>query len=200
MEKFERLKHGTRAKDLTGFKFGALTVIGFSHRKVVKKGTKLFWYCQCECSAVRQVMSYHLTNNEVASCGMCSISRINKSNNSHTKLPFGEANFRRIYQGYIGNAKTKGRAFEISMEEFRVLVAADCHYCGRPPVARQVKRKHVGLCKANGLDRTDSNKPYTLDNVVTCCSYCNTMKLDMTYSEFVEHIKRIHTHLQLGSL
>lgn len=54
-------------KDLTGEKFGRLTVIGFSHRK----GKSYYWDCICNCGnkEVRKVQSGGLKNGSTKSCG-----------------------------------------------------------------------------------------------------------------------------------
>ena len=54
--------------DLTGKKFGRLTVIEFDNEKYLKYG-KPFWKCKCECGEEISVRSGNLINNHVRSCG-----------------------------------------------------------------------------------------------------------------------------------
>jgi hypothetical protein len=42
-----------------------------------------------------------------------------------------------------------------------------------------------------GLDRIDSTKGYSLNNVVCCCHKCNIMKLKMTTLDFSKHILKL---------
>lgn len=58
--------------------------------------------------------------------------------------------------------------FELTKEQFYNLISQPCYYCGD-------KEKEF-----NGIDRIDSQKGYIIDNCVTCCEYCNKMKLDYT--------------------
>lgn len=45
----------------------------------------------------------------------------------------------------------------------------------------------IGVIDASNLDRKDSVKPYTLDNVVVCCWRCNKVKnTTFTYTEWLE--------------
>jgi 5-methylcytosine-specific restriction endonuclease McrA len=48
--------------------------------------------------------------------------------------------------------------------------------------------------KYNGIDRVNNLGPYSLNNCVTCCKYCNRCKYDMTISEFKQYIKKIYNN------
>lgn len=56
-------------EDLTGSKFGKLTVVGFSHTKRYSKCTKVFWKCKCECGNECVVESGKLKSGHTKSCG-----------------------------------------------------------------------------------------------------------------------------------
>lgn len=199
MAKFEALPKAKAPKDLTGLRFGNLYVIDFSHRQRTSYATRIFWNCLCDCGITRQTQTYHLTSEDVLSCGKCQFSRDRKSANAKNKLPKGIAAMRSIYRSYKSNAKEKNRIFEVTFDDFVKLVSKDCHYCGSVPPMRLQKTNFNEGCLANGLDRVDSTKGYLLDNIVPCCSHCNTIKLDLTYTEFTNHIKKIHNHLKLKS-
>lgn len=59
-------------KDLTGQKFGKLTVIGFDgyHRKNGKK-TSSYFFCQCDCGNITSVKGHSLVISHTVSCGKC---------------------------------------------------------------------------------------------------------------------------------
>lgn len=42
---------------------------------------------------------------------------------------------------------------------------------------------------ANGIDRLDNSKGYTLGNTVSCCKGHNTMKSSLSTNEFLELIR-----------
>ena len=84
------------------------------------------------------------------------------------------------YHAYKGRASFKGQEFNLSFEDFKRLVALNCCYCGE---------------KVTGLDRIDSNKGYTLDNVAPCCKYCNIMKNDLTLEQFYDRISKIYRRI-----
>ncbi|WP_100486899.1 hypothetical protein [Sporolactobacillus pectinivorans] len=58
----------TNTMDLTGARFGRLTVIGRS-KKHHKTQTHAIWTCRCDCGNVVEVMSTYLINGETKSCG-----------------------------------------------------------------------------------------------------------------------------------
>lgn len=58
-------KNTNKVKDLTGQRFGRLTVIGIDDR-----GTrKTYWNCLCDCGTIKSVRSDSLQNGAIRSCG-----------------------------------------------------------------------------------------------------------------------------------
>ena len=73
--------------------------------------------------------------------------------------------------------------FKLTFEQFKELIDQPCHYC-----LRASNEKH-----GYRIDRKNSSKDYTIDNVVPCCSLCNSFKGKdrVTY----EQMKIIGKHL-----
>jgi len=67
--------------------------------------------------------------------------------------------FRRAKQ----RAKSIGRLFDISFEEYKEIISKPCHYCRLPMDQKS------GYC----LERLDNSVGYTKINVVPCCTLCN---------------------------
>lgn len=59
------MKNIRRIKDLTGQKFGLLTVIGLKDTDT----RKTYWICQCDCGNVKEVRSDSLISGAIKSCG-----------------------------------------------------------------------------------------------------------------------------------
>lgn len=55
-----------RCRDLTGQKFGRLTVIGLDESKNTRK---TYWICQCECGGIKSARSDSLLCGAIKSCG-----------------------------------------------------------------------------------------------------------------------------------
>lgn len=64
--------------------------------------------------------------------------------------------------------KKRELTWTITIEEYTELIQLPCYYCDNK-LGQPVKRS----C---GLDRIDSNVGYEINNVVSCCFICNTIK------------------------
>jgi hypothetical protein len=74
---------------------------------------------------------------------------------------------------YRSKAKVRGIEFALTKEEFATFWQKPCHYCG---------------CEIAtiGLDRIDSSLGYSVKNCVSCCTFCNQMKLDHDTDEWMD--------------
>lgn len=59
------MKDRSKIRDLTGQKFGRLTVIGLKDTET----RKTYWVCQCDCGNVKEIRSDNLLDGRVKSCG-----------------------------------------------------------------------------------------------------------------------------------
>lgn len=162
--------------DLTGKRFGMLVVL---HR-VDNIDRFVAYMCECDCGNNHIVTSSHLTVGSTKSCGCNS-----------GKLSHGESSFNRLYATYNNNIR--GIPFDISKTIFRCMVECNCYYCDRSPysIISRTYSDTNGTFTYNGLDRVDSKKGYTIDNVVTCCKECNLAKRDMNHDQFISICKLI---------
>ena len=175
-------------QDLNGLKFGRWTILKFSHQNAKKNHS--YWWCRCDCGTERIVEGTSVKSGHTLSCGCW-------NREQHT-LPLGEAAFRAILRNYREGAKRRGLHYSLSVEEFRRIIALDCHYCGRPPeqwIEHSTKRTYHGNYVYNGIDRVNNLVGYVSDNCVPCCSTCNAAKSNMTKEDFLAWVGRIyHRH------
>ena len=82
---------------------------------------------------------------------------------------------------YKRGAKQRGHEFRLTREQFESFWQKPCTYCGTD-------------IETIGLDRMDSSKGYTMENVTPCCFGCNARKGDMLLSEWNEWLARIAGH------
>lgn len=172
-----------RTEDLTGHIYNRWTVIKFSH---LDSGSH--WVCKCTCGVIKTVRRQGLIGGKSQSCG-CFNREMSSVKNT---LSNGEASFNKLYNAYMSGAKRKNRVFNLSKEDFRLLVTANCHYCAVPPLS--VKKKNSPLGQDfiyNGIDRKNNNLGYTIDNCVSCCKFCNQAKHEYSYNEFIDWINKL---------
>lgn len=81
------------------------------------------------------------------------------------------------YHKYKNRAERKKLPFELTINEFEILINGNCEYCGD---------------NSGGIDRKDSSLGYTIDNSTPCCSMCNTMKFTYSTQDFLNHIDKIY--------
>lgn len=87
--------------------------------------------------------------------------------------------FRRRKNSILGNAKGRNIQMFLTDNQIKSLLESDCYYCGMP--------------NADGIDRVDSDKDYTMDNVVPCCKVCNRMKNKFPLDLFLNQVKKIYS-------
>jgi len=92
-------------------------------------------------------------------------------------------NIKLQYGVYQRSAGLKQLPFEITQDEFELIVKNPCNYCGI------IQEKGF-----NGIDRLDSGVGYAMENSVSCCSMCNYMKNTMSASVFVRRAEHIMTY------
>ena len=82
---------GHLANDLTGLRFGNLTVIGRAPDRTTKSGiVHVYWRCQCDCgSSVKEIRGTHLKSGKIISCGC-----VGKKNSAQAKIKHGQARTR----------------------------------------------------------------------------------------------------------
>lgn len=118
-------------------------------------------------------------------CGHIHVKLYNKTNWLNYKgcqrciASFDDPKLNRIKNAYKSNAKVRNISWELTDSEFLELVTKSCVYCGHTQ-------------EYNGIDRIDPNKGYTINNCVPCCGWCNTMKLNHSLEEFLQHITNIY--------
>lgn len=85
---------------------------------------------------------------------------------------------------YIKGAKVRKIHWLLTNEEFKSFWGKRCSYCGDE-------------IKTIGIDRIDNKKPYELNNCRPCCTICNKMKMNLSESDFLNMVKKIHKNMDL---
>lgn len=91
-----------------------------------------------------------------------------------------------LYFVFLNSQKHRKMEALLTFDEFVELCKQDsCHYCGKPTI----RDKHRAKKQSNAymIDRKDNSLPYTKDNCVSCCWYCNDLKGNrFSYEQFLQ--------------
>jgi hypothetical protein len=93
---------------------------------------------------------------------------------------------------YRRTAASRGREFSLSLDDLRSLwerQAGRCRYSGAALMSEPGSPDKVSI------DRVDSAKGYTIENIVLCTSRVNLMKRAMTVQEFRSIVDLLHNHV-----
>ena len=137
---------------------------------------RVVYLCACECGRLVHLDGRFLRTHIIKSCGCLRKEVMSKA--AYRKRPY-ESLYNRI-------AKQTKHKNDLSYEQFVELTKQkSCHYCGASlRWAKFDVNKNGG---AVNLDRKDSSKSYTLENVVPCCKRCNVGKNRLfTHEEWLQ--------------
>lgn len=167
-----------------GDKYGRLTAIKLDH---IGEHNRSYFLFECDCGVKKVILGSQVKSGNTKSCG-CLSREVKKSK----LLPQNKGVINQIILGYKHHAKRRGFTWNLSFDDVSSIIRKPCHYCGK----RNSNKKITKNCKDgflyNGIDRVNSLKNYTIDNVVPCCDYCNKAKGNKTKQEFLSWVKRIY--------
>lgn len=198
------MRPGTKRNDITGLKFGRLTVLNFDCYKKAKETSKTsrpYYICKCECGNIVSKNGHLLQSGGTKSCGcLAKEQSVKQGKINGLRLGSSNSGFTCLYYTYKHGAKSRNYSFNLTKEEFKTITSNNCHYCNKIP--SQVKNKQAKKSPFskdyiyNGIDRKDNNIGYELSNCLPCCKTCNIMKTDMKYEDFIEHISKIYNYVK----
>lgn len=184
-------------KKSLGKSFGKLTVEKVLRTRRMASGSKFVVVrCKCACGKTSNPLLTDVLAGKTTSCarGRC------RQRYADRSMPA----FNQLYRhAYRKRAIAAGLEFQLTEEEFRGLSKSACHYCGLSAnasnaygqglcsVASVVSGKEKSIYRYNGVDRLDSSKGYTRQNVVPCCKTCNHAKKDLSYKDFLAWVSRL---------
>lgn len=149
------------------------------------------WLFQCDCGGKTITTVSKVTTGYTKSCGCKAITKMKDPATGLWVRDPSKPDWM-----YLAKERwTEYYSDGCSLELFVELSQKPCHYCG---VSFSNTRKNKSVTfRYNGLDRIDSSRDHSPDNIVSCCKRCNTAKMDITYQEFIEWLRRVHSHLGL---
>lgn len=142
----------------------------------------------------------YLDENIVPCCKICNSAKSNKTLGEFVEyvrgvkldpleqVAFSETQRTTYYHMYRRSAKLRNLEFYDDREFIKSFMIKPCYYCG-------------GISnKPSGIDRVDTERGYTPDNSVPCCTTCNLAKLNYKSSDFAEWRVRVYNYmLEVGA-
>jgi hypothetical protein len=186
--------------NLIGQIFGRLTVIQKTTPLKYPSGTKGQWICKCVCGKLLTVPTCRLKSGNTKSCGCLHLDtskeNIKKANSVNIKYEPRIFTAREVWYSFYNKDG-------ILFEDFFKLSQMTCFYCSSEPDTKTNRflnskfknsyliNKEDGEFIYNGLDRVNSSKQHTINNVVTCCPTCNRIKSDKNILDFIKYVDKL---------
>ena len=173
-------------KKLLNNTYGIIKVLSFSRWD--NNGSYQWYNCLCtRCGSITEIRSDHIIKKiPPQSCTNCYHKLLGERTKERYQKEYGlngekyelAKKLNNAVSKCKHNASTRNLKFLLSDEQAKSLLIKPCYYCGEN--------------LSYGLDRIDSKKDYTVDNVVPCCSTCNIMKNTFSKEVFFDKISKIY--------
>lgn len=180
----QKIKQEKEYNEILSKKFGKLKPIkGVLSIYSPKGGERTRYECDCDCGNKTLVLKSHLLSGDVKSCG-CLKRRIGNEN-------VGFRGYQEISQRYwlgsvIRHACSRKIEIKITIEQAWDLFLKQNKKCAISGIILNFTNANgIKQSQTASLDRIDSNKDYTLDNVQWIHKDLNTMKWDFSQDEFI---------------
>jgi hypothetical protein len=155
--------------------FGKLKIIS-----KCKHGEQYEYTCKCECGNIMTAIGYSLVSGHSSTCGCGRIEAISHGYEYVSGM---------IYGNIVKRAKQNNREFDLTIKFINdLLIKQDfkCALSGLPISINTHRINYKYQETTASLDRIDSSKGYTKDNVQWVHKYINWIKLDFSQEEFIQ--------------
>jgi hypothetical protein len=181
--------------NLVGKRFGKLVVV-----EPILTSTRGRWLCLCDCGNTKEAETWNLKNSKVVSCGCRSKEAAIERSLLGNESPGWQGTKdipRRVYSACKTNAEKRGIPFNLTIEDIQEVFENQkglCRYTQLPITFEQPRITGTNRrYKSNAsIDRIDSNKSYTKDNIQLVEKRVNMMKWKLTEEEFLDLAKMIN--------
>lgn len=178
-----------KRKDLTGLRFGYITVIRYTRTVRVNKWRyNTYWLCRDDFGFEKELTSAVLLSGQARSCG--GLRKTSKKEKHHRWKGCGD-----LYMGQFYNirhgAKVRNLPFEITIEDAWQLFLKQNKKCALTGLDIKLSTGNLDKETTASLDRIDSTKGYTLENIQWVHTDINKMKMEFPQKYFIEMCKLV---------
>ena len=165
--------------NLVGRKFGKLTVLSLAPRK----NNLVYWFCECDCGKSVTIRTGSLLSGNTKSCGCINPTTAPGNKSCHWK------GYEEISGYFLCRlrrcAQSRGIEVDITLENIWDIYLKQNKTCALSSVPIVFNNKRRESAGSVSVDRIDSNKPYTPDNIQLVHKIVNKMKQDFPEDQFV---------------
>lgn len=169
-------------KNITGHRFGYLLAMAPTGDK---QDGKAMWRCSCKCGNVCIVRVTHLLSGATKSCGCLN----DRTGQSHPNWKGFEAISGRLWAAIHRSAANRGWPFEVSPQECWSKFCEQNGRCALSNVDIALMNSESNRNADASLDRIDSRRGYSKDNVQWVHKVINRLKWRLPQARFVELCK-----------
>lgn len=190
--------------DLKGQKFNRLLVIKEGENLVSPCGTKRAkWECLCDCGNVSYVTTTELRSGHTKSCGCWSREQARKAMTGqryYVKRRLGTKNVKKSYFDRVRKgAIERNLEFNISIEDMQSLLEKQNFKCALTgdDITMSLENsafriaKGIAIHNTASLDRIDSSKGYTLENIQWVHKEINLIKQNLKEQDLLVWCKKL---------
>ena len=169
--------------DLTGQRFDRLLVLSYAESRYGAP----YWLCLCACGEQKIVAGKSLKKKRTKSCGC-----LNKEMTMARATTHGKSHTPQYSMWYSAKkrAKQAGLEFDLRAEDIQIP-----EYCPLLGIKLEPGKEKKPTWGSPSLDRFDSTRGYTRDNVWVISHRANTLKQNATLGELktlVENMKKFY--------
>ena len=183
---------GVIMNTLIGQKFNQLTVLeAIPVQSKTDKRYRTHYKCKCICGNERILTKTHLISGSCKTCG-CRKKLCNKKSltwKGYEEIPAKYFNNLKHHAIILRNIK-----FELTIEQIWDLFITQNRKCALSGVELSFKTKDSINNGTASLDRIDSNKNYTIDNVQWIHKDLNWIKNKFPQDQFLDWVERIYLY------
>lgn len=174
----------SRLIDITGKRFGRLTVLSRNGTKNFKSCQKVIWKCVCDCGTVLNRYSDALRNGRIVSCGCFQggpgVARTHG-------LALGKKLTPELKLFYTAKKRAKSLGLEFKLEVSDVIIPEIC-----PLLGLRIRPNKAKLCDTSPtLDRITNTSGYVKGNIWVVSYKANRSKNNLSISEMRTLLKNL---------
>lgn len=149
-----------RKRNLVGCIFDRLTVLAKADDRVFKSGFSAYWWCVCECGALKEINGSNLVTRQILSCGCKRVEVTRQQSIRHGAATTGKKT--KTYRIWIG---MKTRCENPNTNMFDRYMGRGIGVCEEWRASYETFLRDMGECPPGmSLDRIDNNKGYSKEN------------------------------------